>query len=89
LQRLLEGLRHRLSSAGVAVVDIRPGFVATKMTAGLDRTGALWAQPDRVAVDIVGAIATGRAVCYTPGLWRLIMLVVRTLPRFVFHRTAF
>jgi decaprenylphospho-beta-D-erythro-pentofuranosid-2-ulose 2-reductase len=67
LQRLLEGLRHRLSSAGVAVVDIRPGFVVTKMTAGLDRTGALWAKPDRVAVDIAGAIATGRAVCYTPG----------------------
>jgi short-subunit dehydrogenase len=89
LQRLLEGLRHRLSSAGVAVVDIRPGFVATKMTAHLDRKGPLWAKPDRVAVDIVGAITAGRAVCYTPGFWRLIMLVVRGLPRFVFHRTAF
>jgi decaprenylphospho-beta-D-erythro-pentofuranosid-2-ulose 2-reductase len=88
LQRLLEGLRHRLASAGVAVVDIRPGFVATRMTAHLDRGGKLWASPDRVAVDIIGAIARGRAVCYTPWFWRLIMLMVRALPRSVFHRTS-
>jgi decaprenylphospho-beta-D-erythro-pentofuranosid-2-ulose 2-reductase len=88
LQRLLEGLRHRLSSAGVAVTDIRPGFVATKMTAHLDRKGPLWASPDRVATDIVGAIALGRATRYTPGFWWLIMLIVRIVPRFVFHRTS-
>jgi hypothetical protein len=87
LQRLLEGLRHRMASAGVAVVDIRPGFVATKMTAHLDRNGPLWASSDRVAADIVRAIAVGRAVRYTPGFWRLIMLVVCGLPRFIFHRT--
>jgi decaprenylphospho-beta-D-erythro-pentofuranosid-2-ulose 2-reductase len=89
LQRLLEGLRHRLASAGVAVVDIRPGLVATKMTAHLDRHGPLWATPDRVAADIIKAIGAGRAICYTPSFWRLIMFVVRTLPRFIFHRTSF
>jgi decaprenylphospho-beta-D-erythro-pentofuranosid-2-ulose 2-reductase len=88
LQRLLEGLRHRLARSGVAVVDIRPGFVATKLTAHLDRRGILWASPDRVAADIVGAIERGRAVCYTPWFWRLIMLIVRALPRSVFHRTS-
>ena len=88
LQRLLEGLRHRLASAGVAVVDIRPGFVATKMTAHLDRSSPLWATPDRVAADIVRAIGAQRAVCYTPGFWRLIMLMVRATPRFIFHRTS-
>jgi decaprenylphospho-beta-D-erythro-pentofuranosid-2-ulose 2-reductase len=89
LQRVLEGLRHRLSSAGVAVVDIRPGFVATRMTEHLEREGPLWASPDRVAADIVGAIAARRAVCYTPHFWRLIMLIVRAMPRFIFHRTSF
>ena len=29
LQRLLEGLRHRLHGRGIAVLDVRPGFVAT------------------------------------------------------------
>jgi decaprenylphospho-beta-D-erythro-pentofuranosid-2-ulose 2-reductase len=71
------------------VVDIRPGFVATKMTAHLERKGPLWASADRVASDIVGAVAAGRAVRYTPGFWRLIMLVVRGMPRFAFHRTSF
>jgi decaprenylphospho-beta-D-erythro-pentofuranosid-2-ulose 2-reductase len=89
LQRFLEGLRHRLAASGIAVVDIRPGFVTTKMTAHLERKGPLWASPDRVATDIVGAIKAARAVCYTPGFWWLIMLVVRTMPRFVFHSTSF
>jgi short-subunit dehydrogenase len=89
LQRLMQGLRHRLSSSGVAVLDVRPGFVRTKMNMHRERRGLLWAGPDRVAADIVAAIQSGRAVCYTPGFWRLIMLVVRAMPRFVSHRTNF
>ena len=88
LQRLLEGLRHRLAPAGVAVVDIRPGYVATRMTAHLDRSSPLWATPEKVASDIVQAIRAERPVCYTPGFWRLIMLAVRATPRFIFHRTS-
>jgi short-subunit dehydrogenase len=88
LQRLLEGLAHRLAKAGVAVVDIRPGFVATRMTEHLDRSGPLWARPDAVARDIVRAIGRRQAVCYTPAFWRLVMLIVRNVPRGVFHRTA-
>jgi short-subunit dehydrogenase/FAD/FMN-containing dehydrogenase len=89
LHRFLEGLRHSLHAAGVNVVDIRPGFVATKLTAHLDRRGPLWASPDRVAKDIVKAIASGRPMLYTPWFWRIIMAVVRGLPRPVFHRTSF
>lgn len=89
LHRFLEGLRHSLNAAGVNVVDIRPGFVATKLTAHLERKGALWATPDRVANDIFRAIVSGRPVLYTPWFWRIIMAVVRGLPRWVFHRTSF
>jgi decaprenylphospho-beta-D-erythro-pentofuranosid-2-ulose 2-reductase len=89
LQRLLEGLRHRLAGSGIGVVDIRPGFVTTKMTAHLVRKGPLWASPDRVAADIVGAITASRAVRYSPRFWWLIMLIVRSMPRFVLHRTSF
>ena len=89
LQRLLEGLRHRLFAAGVQVVDIRPGFVATRMTEHLPQGGPLWATPDRVAADIMRALSRRRAVVYTPRFWRLILLIVRALPRAVFHRTSF
>ena len=88
LQRILEGLRHRLAASGVAVVDIRPGFTLTKMTAHLNGSGPLWATPDKVAADIVRAIEKGQAVCYTPWFWRWIMLIIRSLPRFVFHKTS-
>lgn len=87
LQRFLEGLRHRLHDTGVAVLDIRPGFVATKMTAHLPQGGHLWATPDKVAADIVKAVAARRAVLYTPWFWQIILGIVWTLPRSVFHRT--
>jgi hypothetical protein len=89
LQTFLAGLRHRLHTANVQVLDVRPGFVATKMTAHLPRGGPLWAAPDRVAADIARAIERKRAVLYTPWFWRCIMTVIRGLPRAVFHRTNF
>jgi hypothetical protein len=87
LQRFLEGLRHRLHGAGVQVLDVRPGFVSTRMTAHIPQGGPLWAEPDRVARDILRAVGTGRALLYTPWFWRGIMAGVRTLPRSLLHRT--
>jgi len=86
VSRLLEGLRHRLHGRGVAVVDIRPGFVDTPMTASF-RKGALWASPARVAKDIVKAVDRRAGVVYTPWFWRWIMMVIRHLPDFIFLRT--
>jgi short-subunit dehydrogenase len=80
-------LRHRLHPAGVQVLDIRPGFVATRMTAHLPQSGPLWAEPDQVARDILRASGKGRAVLYTPWFWRGVMAAVRAVPRPVFHRT--
>jgi hypothetical protein len=88
LQTYLSGLRHRLHRAGVQVLDIRPGFVATKMTAHLPQAGPLWSEPARIAGDISRAIERHRAVLYTPWFWRWIMLVIRCLPGAVFHRTS-
>jgi short-subunit dehydrogenase len=89
LQAYLSGLRHRLHAAGVQVLDVRPGFVATKMTAHLPHDGPLWSEPDRIAADIARAVERRRAVLYTPWFWRWIMLIIRCLPRAVFHRTSF
>jgi decaprenylphospho-beta-D-erythro-pentofuranosid-2-ulose 2-reductase len=82
---LLSGLRQRLAGKGIAVVDIRPGFVDTPMTEAFSK-GALWAQPASVARDIVRAVDRGTAVAYTPWFWRWIMLVIRHIPQFVFNR---
>ncbi|CAL8473201.1 SDR family oxidoreductase [Caballeronia sp. S22] len=88
LQAFLEGLRARLFKVGVHVVDIKPGFVATPMTAGLPLPGPLVATPEKVAKDIVRGIERKRDVLYTPWFWWGIMLIIRNVPRFVFKRAS-
>lgn len=88
LNIVLDGLRHRLHGKGVQVLTIKPGFVATPMTAHLP-PGPLFAQPAQVAKDIVKAVERGKSVVYTPPFWALIMLAVRNTPAFIFHKTNF
>jgi len=81
------GLRHRLHAKGVRVITIVPGFVDTPMTAGIAKTGPLWAAPEQVARDIVRALERGFGVVYTPGFWRWIMSAIRHVPERLFVRT--
>lgn len=81
------GLRQRLAKQGVSVITVKPGFVDTPMTAHLKK-GALWAKPDQVAKDISRAIDKGGNVVYTPGFWRLIMLIIKHIPEFVFVKIS-
>ena len=83
----LQGLRNRLSSSGVAVLTIKPGFVATPMTAGL-KQGPLFASSATVGRGIYTAIQKRRDVVYLPAFWRLIMLVVKAIPEPVFKRLS-
>ena len=46
LNIFLDGVRNRIDRAGVQVLTIKPGFVATPMTAHLAQ-GPLFAQPRR------------------------------------------
>lgn len=88
LSAYLEGLDHKFHGAGLRVVCVKPGFVRTGMTAGL-RPPPFAGDPQDVARDIVRAIDRGTPVVYTPGIWRWIMLVIRTLPRGVMRRIGF
>jgi short-subunit dehydrogenase len=81
----LQGLRNRLYPAGVQVLDIRPGFVDSPMTAGFDK-GPLWAQPESIAAVIAKGVDRGRSVTYAPWYWRYIMWVIRCLPEALFKR---
>ena len=70
----------------MAVTLIKPGATATPMTANLSQNVGKLASVESVARAIVAAVDAGRPVAYAPGKWRLIMLVIRHLPRFVFNR---
>jgi short-subunit dehydrogenase len=79
LNIFLEGLRNRIDRDGVQVLTIKPGFVATPMTAHVPHN-ALFASPDQVARGILKAIEQRRDVVYVPWFWAGIMLLVRSIP---------
>jgi short-subunit dehydrogenase len=83
----LEGLRGRMSNAGVSVVDIRPGFVDTPMTAHLPKN-ALFATAATVGERVYRAMVAGDAVVYTPWFWRWIALVIQLIPRSIFVKLS-
>lgn len=88
LAAYLEGLDHRHHARGLRVVCVKPGFVKTTMTADL-KPPPFAGEPDAVARSVLSAIDRGTPVVYTPGPWRLIMTIVRHLPRAVMRRVSF
>jgi short-subunit dehydrogenase len=81
-----QGLRNRLHKSGVQVLTIKPGFVDTPMTAGIDKKGLLWASPEAIARSIVSGIEKRRDVVYAPWFWIGIMAVIRGIPERVFKK---
>lgn len=88
LSYYLEALDHRFHADGLRVVTVKPGFVATSMTAGLDPP-PFAGEPDQVAGDVLKALDRRKPVVYTPWPWRWVMLIIRHLPRFVMRRVGF
>lgn len=85
LSIFLQGLRNRLYPKGVHVLDIKPGFVDTPMTADFPK-GPLWAKPQAIAKNIVKAVERKSNTLYTPFFWRWIMLIIRNIPEFIFKK---
>ena len=88
LSSYLEGLDHKFRSQGLRTICVKPGFVKTGMTSGLDPP-PFAGDPGDVARDVLRAIDRGSPLIYTPGIWRCIMMVVRHLPRSVMRRVSF
>jgi len=86
LDALAQGLADSLVGTGVNVLVVRPGFVATKMTAGL-KPAPFAASPEAVANSIARALAGGRTgTIWVPGVLRYVFALLRHLPRPVFRR---
>lgn len=84
----LGGLRNRLFESGVNVLTVKPGFVNTKMTEDLDLPEKLTAQPQDVASDIFKAQQKGKDIIYTKSIWRLVMLIIKHIPEFMFKKMS-
>lgn len=87
LTAFLSGLRNRLSRSAVRVITVKPGFVATRMTEGMDLNPRLTAQPEAVAEAILRAQKHRRDVIYVKPVWRFVMAIITTLPEALFKKT--
>ncbi|SCB49245.1 Short-chain dehydrogenase [Bradyrhizobium shewense] len=85
----LSGLRARASRGGVHVVTVKPGFVRTKMTDGMKLIGPLTVEAPVVGDAILRAVENKTDVVYVSGKWRLVMLIIKTLPEAVFKKLKF
>jgi decaprenylphospho-beta-D-erythro-pentofuranosid-2-ulose 2-reductase len=85
LDALAQGLADATSGSGVRVLVVRPGFVLTRMTAGLERA-PMATTPQAVAEATAQALRGGAHTVWVPGRLRLVFAALRHLPRALFRR---
>jgi short-subunit dehydrogenase len=85
LDALAQGLADSLQNSGVRVLVVRPGFVSTRMTAGL-KPPPFSTTPGAVAEATVQALAGRAHTIWVPGAIRYVFMVLRHLPRPVYRR---
>ena len=79
------GLGEALRGSGVAVQIVRPGFVRSKMTAGLP-DAPLATTPEAVARAIAAGLESGAPVVWVPGVLRWVFGVLRLVPQALWRR---
>lgn len=87
LDALAQGLGDAAVGTGVRVLVVRPGFVRTRMTAGL-AAAPMAVAPEQVADATVRALAGRAHTVWVPGRLRYVFAVLRHLPRSIFRGLA-
>lgn len=85
LDSLAQALGDELHERGVRVMVVRPGFVHTRMTHGLD-AAPLASTTQGVAAAVVAGLDGGAHTVWAPSALRWLMLVLRMAPRPIFRR---
>jgi decaprenylphospho-beta-D-erythro-pentofuranosid-2-ulose 2-reductase len=85
LDTFAQGLGDALHGTGVHVMVVRPGFVRSKTTADLTGT-LLTTTPEAVATAVELGLRRGSETVWVPGTLRVVMSVLRHLPRALFRR---
>jgi decaprenylphospho-beta-D-erythro-pentofuranosid-2-ulose 2-reductase len=87
LDAFAQGLGDALHGTGVHVMVVRPGFVRSKMTAGLPET-PLATTPEHVATAVELGLRRRSETVWVPGVLRVVMAALRHVPRGLFRRLA-
>jgi len=88
LTAYLSGLRNLLAKKNVHVMTVKPGFMDTKMTRGMDLPGPLTISPEKAANLIFKGYKRKSNTIYISGIWRFIMLIIRNIPEFIFKKLS-
>ena len=87
LDAFAQGLGDALAGSGVRVLVVRPGFVHSKMTTGLD-PAPFATTPDAVAAVITDALASNKEIVWAPPILHWVAMVFRHLPRAVWRKVS-
>ncbi len=85
LDALAQGLGDELRDDGVGMLVVRPGFVHTRMTRGLD-PAPLSTTPEAVADVVVAGLDSGADTVWAPSTLRWLMIIIKLLPRPIFRK---
>jgi decaprenylphospho-beta-D-erythro-pentofuranosid-2-ulose 2-reductase len=85
LDALAQGLADGLAGTGVRVLVVRPGFVKTRMTAGLE-SAPFAVSAEAVAAATVRGLERGDHTVWVPGVLRYVFAVLRHLPRAAYRK---
>lgn len=80
-----QGLADSLHGSGAKVLVVRPGFVHSKMTAGM-KAAPFSTTPDAVATAVESGLRRGTHTVWAPGILRFVFAVMRHLPRAVWRK---
>jgi decaprenylphospho-beta-D-erythro-pentofuranosid-2-ulose 2-reductase len=78
-------LDHELEGSGASVLVVRPGFVTTKMTAGMSKA-PFSTNADSVAKIVEKGISSNSKVVWAPGVLQWMFLVLKNLPIAIWRR---
>jgi decaprenylphospho-beta-D-erythro-pentofuranosid-2-ulose 2-reductase len=85
LDAFAQGMAEALRGSGASLMIVRPGWVATSMTAGRD-PAPFATTPDAVAADVVAGMERSAPVVWSPGPLRIVFAVMRLLPGALWRR---
>ncbi|MGA2036295.1 MAG: SDR family NAD(P)-dependent oxidoreductase [Acidimicrobiales bacterium] len=84
LDAFAQGLGEALRPTGAGVTIVRPGWVATRMTAGRP-PAPMATTPEAVAADIIRGLEKSSDVVWSPAPLKMFFAVLRLLPKSVWR----
>lgn len=84
----LSGLRQKYVDSKLQVMTVKPGFVRTAMTAGMETPAPLTTDAESFGARVVKAQRAGRLVYYDLR-WRILMAVIKAIPEPIFKGLKF